>query len=254
MEREEYKKHYELEESHWWFGGRRRIIHRILRLLPSDSGRPTHLDVGCGTGFDLLLFGERFDSFGCDLAKDALFFCKKRNLKKIVQADAAGLPFKNETFDFISLLDVLYHKNIDSDGTVLREVRRILKPNGHILITDSAFNFLYSKHDIAFHARERYTKKTLGDRLKKNGFVVKKLSYYNFFLFGFVVLVRMWRKIHPIMSGVPKSDLEAMNKTFNRILFNTLKTEASLVRIINLPFGSSILCLAQKSQPAKILP
>jgi len=246
MEKDEYRKHYELEESFWWFRGRRDIIKKILQSFSLTSQRLDILDAGCGTGYTIKVFEAYGDAYGCDYSQDALYFCRKRGLKKIVQANVEHLPFSSQSFNLVTCLDVLYHKNIKSDVHVLQEIHRILKKSGCLLITDSAFNFLRSRHDIAFHTRERYRIKTLAKRLGKAGFRVLKTSYFNFFLFFIVLLVRFSSKIFQRKEAIARSDLKAIDKRINGILSRILKFEAFLIKYLNLPLGSSIVCLAQK--------
>jgi len=247
LEKEEYRKHFELEERFWWFVGKREIIETIFKCYNViKDGESNLLDIGCGTGLNLKIFQEYINSFGCDLSDEAIYFCKKRNLKKIVKSNAEKLPFKNEIFHIVTLLDVLYHKNIQSDINVLRETKRVLKKDGYLIITDSAFNFLLSRHDIAFHARERYTKEKLSIKLKENRFFILKLSYFIFFLFPIVLSVRFIERLTLNKNIKPESNLKPINNMLNKILIHILRMEAFLIRYLNFPFGSSLLCLAKK--------
>lgn len=247
MEKEEYRKHFELEERFWWFEGRRGIIKTILEGYKVIKDRERNLlDIGCGTGINLKVFQKYFTPFGCDVSDEAISFCKERNLKRVVQSDGGELPFKDGTFDAVTLLDVLYHKNIRSDTNVIREAKRVLKKKGYLLITDSAFNFLSSKHDIAFQARERYTKKKLSMKLKENGFFILKLSYLNFFLFPIVLSVRLIERLTLNKNTKPESNLKPINNRLNKILICILRMEAFWIRYLNFPIGSSLLCLAKK--------
>lgn len=251
MEKDEYRKHFELEEDFWWFAGKRAMIGAVLfKQLPALRGERM-LDIGCGTGFNLVFFQDYFDGYGGDLSSDALLYAKKRNLKKLVQTDAHHLPFKDGSFAFVSLLDVLYHKKIESDVSVLRDVHRVLKKDGLLLITDSAFQFLQSRHDLALHARERYTTKTLKGRLSAGGFLAKKISYFNFFLFPGIALVRRIQRRDSHEPQVLESNLKATSPRLNSILLAILRLEAFLVKRFRLPWGSSIICLAKKSPDSK---
>lgn len=247
MEKEEYRKHFELEEQFWWFVGRREIIRTILECHNVIKDRESNLlDIGCGTGINLKVFQKYIHSFGCDLSDEAIYFCKKRNLKSVVKSSAGELPFYDEKFDVVTLLDVLYHRNIQSDINVIREARRVLKKNGYLIITDPAFNFLSSRHDIVVHARERYTKEKLRAKLKENGFYILKLSYLNFFLFPIVLSVRIFERLNLKKNMKPESNLKPVNNIFNKILIYILRMEAFLIGHLNFPFGSSLLCLAKK--------
>lgn len=246
MEKEEYRKHYELEESHWWFVGRRAVILGQSRRFLHEKRRIHILDAGCGTGFNLMVLREHGNSFGCDISWEALSFCRRRGLENIVQADVARLPYKDNAFDFITFLDVLYHKNVKSDTAVLKDAGRILRADGYLCLSDSAFNFLKSTHDLAFHTRERYRKSVLRIRLERAGFYVLKISYFNFFLFPVVIFFRLLKKMGRRGGNEPKSDLKPMNRRINSALATVLKWEARLLKHINLPFGSSLICLARK--------
>lgn len=247
MEKEEYRKHFDLEETYWWFAGKRKIIETIFECQNLIKDEESNLlDIGCGTGFNLAIFQKYINSFGCDFSDEAIYFCKKRDLKRIAKSNAGELPFKSETFRIVTLLDVLYHKNIQSDIKVIRETKRVLKKNGYLIITDSAFNFLSSKHDRALHARERYTREKLRSKLREEGFLVLKSSYFNFFLFPVVLSFRLFDRLTLNENVKPESNLKPINKVFNKILIYILRMEAFLIRYLNFPFGSSLLCLAKK--------
>jgi SAM-dependent methyltransferase len=246
MEKDEYRKHFEMEEDFWWFRGRREVILSILGSFKILDGKLNILDVGCGTGFNLKVFQTYGFSFGCDLSHNAIYFCQKRGLKNVAYADAGKLPYKDESFDLVTLLDVLYHKNVQNDMKVLLEIQRVLKKGGYLLITDSAFNFLRSSHDVVFHTRERYNRKILKERLEKANLSIKKMSYFNFFLFLAVLTIRTIEKGRFMGREKIESNLKPVNKKINALLLNILKFEAFLIEHVNFPFGSSILCLAKK--------
>lgn len=246
MEKDEYRKHFELEESFWWFRGRRKILLSLLRSHRMPDLPLVWLDAGCGTGFNMTFFAPLGTVFGCDFSEEALAFCRKRGLKNLARADVQRLPYKNEAFDAASLLDVLYHKNIFDDVAALKDVHRTLKPGGLLLVTDSAFNVLRSRHDLAVHARERYRKKALKQKLEKAGYQVLRLSYFNFLMFPVIFLVRFTERIRRPKPDAIQSDLKAVPPLANGFLFGILKFEAFLSKRINLPWGSSLICLARK--------
>jgi SAM-dependent methyltransferase len=249
MEKAEYQKHFELEESHWWFRGRRKILLALMKEAALADRPHVWLDAGCGTGFNIGSFEKFGEVFGFDYSEEALSFCKKRGLRKIARADAQRLPFKSATFDVVSFLDVLYHKAITDDIGVLGEAGRVLKKDGFLMITDSALEILRGRHDLAVHGRERYSIKTLKMRLAAADFDIVRMGYFNFFLFPAVFAIRLWErirlKIKP-MGAPAESDLRAVWPPLNSLLFGILRIEALLIRKIDLPVGSSIVCLARK--------
>ena len=246
MEKAEYQKHFELEESFWWFRGRRDVLLNVFRSRAAPRLPLIWLDAGCGTGLNMTVFAEFGPVFGCDFSTEALAYCRRRGLRNVLRADVQSLPYKDESFDAVSLLDVLYHKNIRNDVAALKDVCRTLKPGGWLLISDSAFSALRGPHDRAFHGRERYRKKTLSPRLEAAGFEILRLGYFNHFLFPLLVSVRWWERIRGEKRAAVKSDLKAVSPFLNSALYGLLKLEAVLAKKIDLPWGSSIVCLARK--------
>ena len=242
MKPQEYSLMYSLEEKHWWFKGKRNLIFNFIDKLHKNNLKI--LDAGCGTGIIMQHLQKYGTVYGIDYSNEAIKFCKKRGLKNIRKSSIAKTPFKADTFDLITCLDVLYHKGIKDDVAVLKEFSRILKKDGTLIITDSAMMSLWSKHDIATEARERYSKKELTKKLEKANFKVQKITYYNTFLFPIVYLSRKISNLNK--NKVPKSDIEETNPLLNSILFAILKIEARLIRFISFPFGVSIFCIAKK--------
>ncbi len=245
MERDEYRKHFELEETHWWFAGRREILQATLDGLDSLPAEALILDAGCGTGLNLRIFENKGKTFGFDFEEEALRYCRKRGLRKLARADVQKMPYKKESFDLIFILDVLSHRTISSDIGALRDARDVLKKGGYLLVSESAFNFLWSRHDEAFHIRHRYTCGGMTQKLVEAGFEVVKTTYFNFFLFIPIIVFRFWDKLWQ-GDDIPISHLNRVNSGVNYLLFQVFKAEAPLLRRIRLPFGSSLLCVAKK--------
>src|SRR5512139_1870061 len=101
MEKQEYVKHYELEQDYWWFAGRREIILGVLRSLRYQPGKALLLDAGCGTGINLQAVQPFGHAVGLDHEPDALRFCRMRGLNNVLRADIRNLPFSEGTFDVV---------------------------------------------------------------------------------------------------------------------------------------------------------
>jgi SAM-dependent methyltransferase len=249
MDRPEYQRHFELERDFWWFKSRRAAAFRILKRGLKSAGRPSRiLDGGCGTGINLTELEKLGPSFGCDLASEAMAFCRRRGLTRLAQADVRHLPFSTGSFDAVTLFDVLYHKDIPDDVEVLGEVRRVLKDCGLFLMTDSAFEILRGPHDEAMQGLRRYDKKMLRRKLEEAGFEVVRLSYFFMTTFPAIYLKRRLERRRAARNPetVPKSDLKPVPRWLNCILTGVLKIETAWVSRRNLPVGSSIIALARK--------
>src|SRR5512136_3383143 len=166
---------YELEDSYWWFVGRRRMIQALLeRGVPSAPGQLI-LDVGCGTGGNLEFLAHWGHGVGVDLSPLPLDFARRRELPRLAQASGLALPYADGVFDLVTAFDVLYHRWITDDERALGECFRVLRPGGWLLITDSALPALWSQHDEIYHARQRYTLGDIRGKLCQAGFTLHKL-------------------------------------------------------------------------------
>ena len=156
MEKNEYKNIFELEENHWWYKGMRKIsLSLIKRITKSKDIRI--LDAGCGTGINLTILNQFGTVYGTDISKEAIKFCKRRNIRNVFISSVEKLPIKNNCLELITSFEVIYHKNVENDIKALKEFNRILKENGYLLIRLPAFKFLYSYHDKIVHTARRYT-------------------------------------------------------------------------------------------------
>lgn len=118
------------------------LINRNL-LTMVKNGRT--LDAGCGLGFLAIEIGKNgFNSFGIDFSPDLITSAKKnansqKSKTKFVVADLTqNLPFKENFFDAIILVDVLHH--FWKFETILQRLINILKKNGSIFIIEANTN------------------------------------------------------------------------------------------------------------------
>jgi SAM-dependent methyltransferase len=234
---------YEVEGSHWWYIGRRRIISSFVREICSriKSSRPKILDVGCGTGANLVMLGEFGEAHGIDVSQDALSFCRERGLKNVEHGAAEDLPFEDGTFDLVTALDVVEH--LDDDAAGLREFRRVLRPDGRILLFVPAFMFLWGVQDDVSHHRRRYTLPELLKVVREAGFEIERATYANITFFLPILLVRKFMRLAGIRTETENS---IGISAFNGILGRIFGAETSALRHMNLPFGVSAICVARK--------
>ncbi|MCB1024310.1 MAG: class I SAM-dependent methyltransferase [Acidobacteria bacterium] len=233
-----------VEDSHWWFVGRRAILEsfmeRIVQSPKSEVQTPRILDVGCGTGANLEMLAAFGDAEGVDVSDDALEFCKAKGLKTH-KGLAEKLPFDDESFDVVTALDVVEH--LDDDIAGLREMHRVLRSGGKTLIFVPAFMWLWGVQDDISNHRIRYTRRQIAERLEKAGFVVERATYANITFFAPILLGRALMKITGIKPDSENNvNIAALNGIFGRLF----SSERFWLRHGNFPFGVSIVLVANK--------
>lgn len=231
-----------LEAEYWWFVGRRSIIGRLLARFPGYV--PLAVDVGCGSGRNLEVLAPHARSvIGADRSPAAARLTAARQFP-VIQADGNLLPLAGQSVDLLTALDVLEH--MEDDIQTLREFHRVLRPGGRLLLAVPAYRFLWSEHDEALRHRRRYLASELHIKLTNTGFDVEKRSYAVFFAFFPIVFYRLARGLVPKDPMAPKASHVMLPKPLNRFFEMLLKLEASLMRVINFPFGTSIIMLARR--------
>lgn len=243
MEPDEYEKMFFLEKRHWWFFSKRRFIHIILESFFQKKNNLKILDVGCGTGIVLLELNKYGKTVGIDVSINSLKFCRRRKIENILLSEAQELPFKKESFDLVMALDVIEH--LDYDIQVMKEFKRICKKDGYLLVTVPAFEFLWSPHDDALCHKRRYVKTELVKKIRLAGFTIVKSTYLYFTFFPFIAFTK---KVNKASKKRVESEVGEFSRPVNDFLISFLTIETSLIRYIDLPFGSSILCLARNSE------
>lgn len=245
MRKDLYQELYSLENSHWWHISKRKIVRKLIEKY-NHLEDPKILDVGCGTGKNMEDLKSLGIVYGLDSSPDAISFCKKRGLKNLILAYAEKTHFKKSSFDIVTLLDVLEHTD---DYKTLKEVYRILKINGLLVITVPAFNWLWSSWDVVLHHQRRYTTNNLVRILKKENFEVIKISYIYSFLVLPALVIRtlksfFFKKLYP-------SDFKLSSSFFNQLMLKFTDVEAFLIILISIPIGTSIIAVAKKTDGYK---
>ena len=241
-----YDDFYRHADRNWWFLGRRKIILDILKYEGFTKNHPKKiLDLGCGTGSTLLKLKDWGWAVGIDISPLALSYCQQNGVGPLVQAAAQETPFKTGSFDLVLALDLLEH--LDNDLETLREISRVLKPGGYLLVTVPAYKFLWSRHDELNLHRRRYVLPQLRSRVEAAGFTIIRSTYMNSFLFLPILFIR-WFKNQVLINPQkgPLSDVRGHWPWVNAVLYFIFGLESKILSFINLPFGVSCLCLGRK--------
>lgn len=238
-----YQQMYENEMSHaWYITTRRLMLGYLKRNLKKDA---KILDAGCGTGGTIkYLANAGFKNVqGIDNSPEALKFCRKRGVRNVKPGSVNHLPFKNQTFDAVICLDVLYHKEV-IPSKALAEFKQVLKTGGTLYLQEPAYNWLRSSHDLAIETSHRFSDCEIKEVLDKNNFEIVKFTHFNFLLFLPIVIKRLSQKI--IKPKLIETDIKHLTPAINLIILKVLNFESFLIKRINWPFGLSIICVAKK--------
>ncbi|MHB8689882.1 MAG: class I SAM-dependent methyltransferase [Solirubrobacteraceae bacterium] len=236
----------DMDEHHWWYRGRRRIIAVELDRLPLPPGAKV-LDAGCGSGRTLPEL-ERFGSVcGIELDPTAAALAAARGAFDVRTGRLEELPWEDATFDLITCLDVIEHT--PDDRVTLRELLRVTRPGGWLLVTVPAYQALWSQHDVENHHFRRYEREPLRRAAAEAGWAVRRMTSFNSLLLAPAAAVRLAQRRRPRRhaNGDYKADLNVGPAWLNGVLEQPLRSEARwLARGRTLPAGLSLLAVLQR--------
>lgn len=246
MQKQAYDIAAGIENDHWWFSGRRRLLAGVLqRYLPRGDGRRI-LEVGCGNGGNLPLlagFGQVFAAEKDDGARER---ASARGIGRVERGwlpDA--IPFGSERFDLIAAFDVLEH--IEDDGGAVGALRDRLSERGLLLATVPAYHWLWSEHDALSQHVRRYTSGGFDALLRGAGLNVLYCGYFNTLLFPLAVANI---KLGGLVSNDVHRGLKTPSRGINRALEAVFALESRLVPRVRLPFGLSVVACASRATPS----
>ncbi len=222
--------------------GRRRLFAREINKikLPRTS---RVLDVGTSTGANLRLLRDLgFRAVdGLDFSQEAIRYCREKGLGPVRHGDVCGMPFANASFDLVLATDIIEH--VEDDLEALREIGRVLSPDGKVLITVTAFPILWGLQDRISHHKRRYTRRDLVDKVTRSGFFIETCYYFNFILF---LPIWVGRRLIDIFRMDVQSEAQINSPLLNRMLYAIFAADTAVAPIIRPPFGVSILVVARK--------
>lgn len=242
MEMATYEAEAKIEETHWWFVGRRKFFSREIGKLGLESDSRI-LDVGTSTGTNLRMLRELGYSqyVGLDFSLEAIRFCRNKGLGEVINGDIKNLPFPDGYFDLVLATDIVEH--IDDDGKAMSEISRVLKKGGHALITVPAFMSLWGLQDDVSHHQRRYRIPQMSDLITKTDLTLRKSHYFNFILFAPIWLARQMIRTFKVRL---ESENQLNSRIINCILTMIFDIDLKVSGSIRPPFGVSILSLARK--------
>lgn len=234
MKKEAFQLLHEAESS-WWYKGRSLAIRAMLARAKIAGPVDSVLDFGAGFGGmypELARLSPRVDAFEPDESARAIASQQEYTNTYTTAAEALS-----KHYSVIGLFDVIEH--IEDDAAFLQSLREALTPDGLIVITVPAFQFLWSEHDVAHQHFRRYNKRSLRALLSGAGYEIAAISYWNMLLFIPAALVRLL--------GRSGSSALGVSGFVHTLLLFVVTLESKILRFILLPFGISLIAVVRKS-------
>ena len=234
------------EREHFWFHGFRRFVRPLLEdAARTIEGRDARiLDCGCGTGNNLRLLRRYGHAIGIDLTYSGLAYAQRQGEREIAQASATALPFPDRVFDIVTSFDVIYALDDQGAAAALKEMYRVMRPGGYLLLNVAALPALRGNHSLLGGEVQRYTKRSLRTHLERAGFSVKRLTYTNASILPIVAGVRFAQRL--VGHRESSREITVPSPLVNRTLGAVLAIEAAALRVVDMPIGSSLLTMAKK--------
>jgi SAM-dependent methyltransferase len=240
VDRAEYEAMLALDERHWWYRGRRAVLNAVLDGLELPP-RARLLDAGCGSGRTLDELARRGEAHGIELNPLGVRAARDRG-HSVREAPVEEIPHEDGSFDLVTCLDVIEHT--DDDVAALRELARVTKPDGRLVVTVPAHPRLWSRHDVINGHRRRYTSRTLRSAAREAAWRPERETGFNVAYLVPAAVVRITRRNATKAAG---SELHLTPRRLNPALELPLRAEAALIRRgRNLPPGLSLLAVLRK--------
>ena len=243
----EFDRMFALEETHWWYQGRRALVRSALDRYASRERPLQLLDLASATGASIRFMGDYGRVHGLDISAETIRLCEQRGVEGLVQADALKLPFVGDAFDVVLALDAFEH--FEDDVAAMAEVFRVIRPGGLLVCTVPAFMALWSPHDEAYHHFRRYRRPQLRGRLESVGFHTERMSYSSMTLFPAVWAMRALRRRDPAPVDEAESDFSVpMPWAVEAMAGLITGPEVALETRVDLPFGVSLFGVLRKPE------
>ena len=243
MQPETYEILNNIEDSHWWFKGRRDIIDHTISSIHLPEA-PKILEIGCGTGGNLKTLAKHGDVTAIEMNDTALDIAKCRNIAPVLPGSLPDcLPKLDHNWDLIALFDVIEH--IDNDLAALQACTKLLSHSGYIVLTVPAFMSLWSQHDVDNHHKRRYRITDITNLAEACELRINFISYFNFWLFPPTAAAKLVRKFLPYKEtwGDMKLPPSLINSAFAKILYS----EKKLIQKWKVPYGTSIIAVLKNN-------
>lgn len=253
MDTELFRLHAGIEEVHWWFVGRRRVIRRLLeRVVPAGRGKLV-VDVGCGTGANIAGMADGYRALGVDPSPEAIREARRRfpGVEFLEGFAPECLGERAGEVDALLLMDVLEH--VPDDFELFSRLVASVRPGAQLVVTVPADMRLWSPHDVTFQHYRRYDPARLSLVFEGLPVRVRLLSHFNARLYPVIRAMRAYSRWRGAAAGVEGTDLWVPRPAANRALTRIFAGEATpLLRRLDrggrpaYGFGASLVAVLER--------
>lgn len=205
------------------------------------------LDCGCGTGSNLEMLRPYGHAVGFDLTRVGTEFAHSHG-HRVAQASISDIPFRSNTFDLATSFDVFQVLPDPVEQSAIREMARVLKPGGYVLLHVAALDILHGGHSVLSQEVRRYTPARLRRIVESAGLTIERLTFDHFTLLPLMLPVRLWHRLTAADAATVATEHEIAipMAPVNAALTALVSLEAMALRAVNMPIGSSLMVLARK--------
>jgi len=233
------------EERHFWFLGLRRTAHYLLERALDGRRVDRIVDCGAGTGRNLDWLQAFGPAIGLELTPLGLRIGRARG-RPLVRGTVARLPFADGSASLVTSFDVLYCLSDDDERAAVREMWRVLKPGGLALVNVAALEILRGSHSTLTRERRRYSRRRLTALLTEAGFGIRRMTFTNMVTFPVTLAIRWLDRVSGRSATASDTEMRVPAAPVNALFDLALRAEWLLLHAMNLPIGTSLMCVAQK--------
>ncbi len=238
MERLAYREMAELDQKHWWYRARRKVLADLIRREVNPGPGARILEIGCGTGHNFEVLKQLGAVDAIELDEESRAIAEQRLGGTIMTSPLPELAGVAGGYDLVAALDVIEH--IDDDVAALAAIATKLKRGGKFVMTVPAHRWMWSAHDVVNHHKRRYSKVGLKRLIDGSPLKLEKIGYFNSLLFPLAVVERLASKARGKDDAVVKLPSAPVNKTLEA----AFAAERHLVGRLPLPPGLSLFAVA----------
>lgn len=235
----------ELENTYWWHVAKRQLITKLLSRFAPPPG--LLVEGGIGSSRNLLEFSQLgYDVSGFDVMPEAVELGRQKGLSRTAVHDLEQpWPVEANSLRAVVLLDVIEH--VAHPVTVLSHVKSSLRPDGSVIITVPAYQWMFSEWDRLLGHYRRYSPSMLRQQASAAGLKVTWMTHWNSFTFPAAVATRCWERM---FSSRRTADFPRVSPRVNDLLLGAARLERRLLLKVGVPFGLSVVGVLQHAEPA----